>query len=257
MELVKKELRMELLHLSQYSVQDARLEYERITKFSGVPSSKLVRNEAVQFQNFLKSRKKDFTALSQGLRCTRSECMIHYYNWKRKHAYQQYKSEWKADYCMICDDGGELIVCDGCSRAFHGACVGLKRIPAGTWACPTCAKSRSRSTKDAPRVGIPAAAQVSSPSSPSLSGTNSRAYASAHGQESMNDDDDDEVACTQSSQSSPWTPKQIMPVDNSANQIRDKRKRIDFGSSLSQGTAAHMMSPASSKVDEVEEVQDP
>jgi hypothetical protein len=79
----------------------------------------------------------------------------------------------------------------------------------------------------------------------------------------MKDDGDDEVASTQSSESSfspasqisPWTPKQIVPIDNSAAQIPDKRKRLDFGSSPSRGTAAHMLSPAGSKVDEVETVK--
>lgn len=257
---------MELLHLSHYSVQDARLEYERITKFSGEPSTKLSRHEAALFQDFIESHRKDFTALSQGLRCTKSECMIHYYNWKRKQEYQQYKKEWKADYCMICDDGGELLVCDGCSRAYHGACVGIRRIPEGAWNCPACVKSRSSSTAETPQeVGITAAAQVSSHSSPSLSRTSPPARASADGHGIMNDNGDDEVASTRSSESSfsptsqtsPWTPKKIMPINNSAYQVPGKRKRIDFGSSPSQGTAAQMLSPTGSKVDEVEEVQAP
>jgi hypothetical protein len=265
-ELSKKELLMELLHLSDYSVQDARLEYERITKFAGEPSSRFSRHEAAQFQDFLKSHRKDFTALSQGLRCTRSECMIHYYNWKRQQEYQRYKKEWKADYCMICEDGGELLICDGCNRAYHGACAGVRRVPEGAWVCPACAKSLSSSTEDAPpNVGIPTANQVSSQTSPSLSRKSFLVHASANGHEIMNDDGDNEVPSTQSSgssfsptsQTSPWTPKTIISIDNSANRLSGKRKRIDFGSSLSQGTAAHLLlSPAGSKVDEVEEVEE-
>ena len=259
---------MQLLHLSDYSVQDARLEYERIIKFSGERSPRFSRYEAAQFQDFLKSHRKDFTVLSQGLRCTRSECMIHYYNWKRKQEYQQYKKEWKTDYCMICDDGGELLVCDGCSRAYHRACVGVRRIPVGTWVCPTCAKSLSSSTKDAPlEVGIPAAAQVSSQISPSLSRARFPVHASANGRGIMSDDGNDKVPFTSTqssesslsptSQTSPWTPKKIMPINNCANQLPGKRKRINFGSSPSRGTAAHLLSPAGSKVDEVEVVQVP
>ncbi|KAL8125871.1 hypothetical protein AgCh_013249 [Apium graveolens] len=42
------------------------------------------------------------------------------------------------DMCAVCGDGGELIVCDGCPRAFHAACLGSECIPAGHWHCPHC-----------------------------------------------------------------------------------------------------------------------
>ncbi|XP_055975621.1 autoimmune regulator [Sorex fumeus] len=44
------------------------------------------------------------------------------------------------DECAICQDGGELICCDGCPRAFHLACLSppLLEIPSGTWRCTEC-----------------------------------------------------------------------------------------------------------------------
>ncbi|NXQ85363.1 AIRE regulator, partial [Nyctibius grandis] len=47
------------------------------------------------------------------------------------------------DECAACGDGGELICCDGCPRAFHLACLvpPLPRVPSGTWRCGSCVGS--------------------------------------------------------------------------------------------------------------------
>ncbi|XP_058779758.1 uncharacterized protein LOC131653585 [Vicia villosa] len=42
------------------------------------------------------------------------------------------------DLCSICQDGGDLLCCDGCPRAFHIDCVPLPCIPSGTWYCKYC-----------------------------------------------------------------------------------------------------------------------
>ncbi|NXG73074.1 AIRE regulator, partial [Baryphthengus martii] len=44
------------------------------------------------------------------------------------------------DECAACGDGGELICCDGCPRAFHLTCLvpPLPRVPSGTWQCGSC-----------------------------------------------------------------------------------------------------------------------
>uniref|UniRef100_A0A8D2DZE3 Autoimmune regulator n=1 Tax=Sciurus vulgaris TaxID=55149 RepID=A0A8D2DZE3_SCIVU len=46
--------------------------------------------------------------------------------------------------CALCRDGGELICCDGCPRAFHLACLSppLREIPSGTWRCSCCLQGR-------------------------------------------------------------------------------------------------------------------
>ncbi|KAF8397526.1 hypothetical protein HHK36_016444 [Tetracentron sinense] len=42
------------------------------------------------------------------------------------------------DMCTVCGDGGEMILCDGCPRAFHTACLELQDVPEGDWYCPYC-----------------------------------------------------------------------------------------------------------------------
>jgi hypothetical protein len=51
------------------------------------------------------------------------------------------------DVCCLCQDGGDLIVCDGgdnlegCGRNFHVRCIKRKAVPPGDWVCQTCANS--------------------------------------------------------------------------------------------------------------------
>ncbi|CAD5214812.1 unnamed protein product [Bursaphelenchus okinawaensis] len=44
------------------------------------------------------------------------------------------------DYCEICQQGGELLLCDTCPRAFHTVCVDpdMVEAPNGDWSCPHC-----------------------------------------------------------------------------------------------------------------------
>ncbi|KAF5727483.1 hypothetical protein HS088_TW22G01176 [Tripterygium wilfordii] len=40
--------------------------------------------------------------------------------------------------CHYCYNGGNLLCCDGCPRAFHPECLFLPDIPCGTWYCKFC-----------------------------------------------------------------------------------------------------------------------
>ncbi|KAL3579638.1 hypothetical protein D5086_017473 [Populus alba] len=42
------------------------------------------------------------------------------------------------DLCQICRDGGKLLCCDACPRAFHQECLSLPSIPKGKWYCKYC-----------------------------------------------------------------------------------------------------------------------
>ncbi|KAK6046945.1 protein, SNF2 family [Cooperia oncophora] len=44
------------------------------------------------------------------------------------------------DYCEVCRQGGEIILCDTCPRAYHTVCVDseMEQAPEGEWSCPHC-----------------------------------------------------------------------------------------------------------------------
>ncbi|XP_025021491.1 chromodomain-helicase-DNA-binding protein 3 isoform X4 [Python bivittatus] len=46
------------------------------------------------------------------------------------------------DYCEVCQQGGEIILCDSCPRAYHLVCLDpeLDKAPEGKWSCPHCEK---------------------------------------------------------------------------------------------------------------------
>ncbi|KAM5171040.1 LOW QUALITY PROTEIN: chromodomain-helicase-DNA-binding protein 3 [Mantella aurantiaca] len=46
------------------------------------------------------------------------------------------------DYCEVCQQGGEIILCDTCPRAYHLVCLEpeLEKAPQGKWSCPHCEK---------------------------------------------------------------------------------------------------------------------
>lgn len=45
------------------------------------------------------------------------------------------------DMCAVCGDRGELIICDGCPRAFHADCLGVDGVSSEDWQCPFCRDS--------------------------------------------------------------------------------------------------------------------
>lgn len=145
-EMIKKECLMMLLHLFDYNVTRAQEEYLRIREFGGEPTSKLTKEQAHVLEDLLHHQKKDFSSLAEKMNRSKSDCMIHYYNWKSRSAdYPRLKAEWKNDFCVVCDDGGDLLVCDGCERAYHLGCLKppLSHIPEGDWFCPRCVDRRT------------------------------------------------------------------------------------------------------------------
>nr|XP_043609633.1 uncharacterized protein LOC122581466 [Erigeron canadensis] len=43
------------------------------------------------------------------------------------------------EFCWVCKESGELLLCDSCTSSYHLSCIGLQRIPKSShWFCPTC-----------------------------------------------------------------------------------------------------------------------
>ncbi|GAA6234494.1 autoimmune regulator isoform X1 [Lates japonicus] len=75
------------------------------------------------------------------------------------------------DECAVCKDGGELICCDGCPRAFHLTCLDppLISIPSGTWQCDWCCGNRVKREE----AQLPLQALVAQPQQTNTTSSNS------------------------------------------------------------------------------------
>ena len=86
------------------------------------------------------------TSLNRGL--------IHYYSTYKagegRGSYLRQKKRWEqSDECEKCGDGGDLLCCDGCIRAYHLECVDppLEEVPEGEWFCPKCQEEKKSGVK--------------------------------------------------------------------------------------------------------------
>jgi hypothetical protein len=50
------------------------------------------------------------------------------------------------DDCIECGDGGKLMCCESCPRAYHPQCVEFRGVPGGDWWCPTCLRASKAGT---------------------------------------------------------------------------------------------------------------
>uniref|UniRef100_A0A8C2T9V4 Chromodomain helicase DNA binding protein 5 n=1 Tax=Coturnix japonica TaxID=93934 RepID=A0A8C2T9V4_COTJA len=62
------------------------------------------------------------------------------------------------DYCEVCQQGGEIILCDTCPRAYHMVCLDpdMEKAPEGKWSCPHCVSGLVGHEADRACVKIPA-----------------------------------------------------------------------------------------------------
>ncbi|KAL1813247.1 hypothetical protein ACET3Z_023312 [Daucus carota] len=65
------------------------------------------------------------------------------------------------DLCIICADGGDLLLCDGCPRSFHRECASLQTVPRGKWYCKFCHNMFQRERFVAHNANALAAGRVS------------------------------------------------------------------------------------------------
>jgi hypothetical protein len=48
------------------------------------------------------------------------------------------------DYCYICNNGGNVLCCDSCSKVAHLKCLKLRTEPTGDWHCMDCLEKQTR-----------------------------------------------------------------------------------------------------------------
>lgn len=172
MKLEEQEMRMKILHSCRYDVSLAIEEYHRLQMFGWEEDIAWTRYETIQLERHLKSANvKDFTKIAKKMQRSRSECLVQYYRWKSTApAYAELKKYWremnrrqeKNDYCCVCGDGGDLLVCDRCDDPYHLGCLkpSLNAIPAGDWFCPKCVPKK-RSLLGSPTSRIPGSSPLS------------------------------------------------------------------------------------------------
>ncbi|KAF8110566.1 hypothetical protein N665_0081s0001 [Sinapis alba] len=73
---------------------------------------------------------------------------------------RKYSANVNDDLCVICADGGNLLRCDSCPRAFHIECVSLPSIPRGNWHCKYCEKNSKSETVGEYNVNASAPGQL-------------------------------------------------------------------------------------------------
>ena len=54
------------------------------------------------------------------------------------------------NYCEVCQQGGEIMLCDTCPRAYHLVCFDpeLDEVPEGNWSCPQCETFLNSQTRE-------------------------------------------------------------------------------------------------------------
>jgi len=177
---------MEILHACGYDVAAAKSYLGREVAEQGLCCSSIwSTSKLLLFEKCLKEgfeeesggSAKDFTRLSKTLEQAPGECMVQYYLWKsRSRDYLSMKKKWRKssvlvdpsmkhrkhnDDCVVCHDGGILVLCDQCDNAYHRHCLSppLIDLPRGEWYCPKCVLKKGT-------VGSLHVAAAAAPSSP-------------------------------------------------------------------------------------------
>ncbi|KAL7535103.1 hypothetical protein ACHAXR_006267 [Thalassiosira sp. AJA248-18] len=113
----------------------------------GMPLSQ---DEQDAFNEAIKQNRKQWPKIAKAVGTSLNRCLIHYYSTYKagdgRGHYLQRKKQWEqSDECEVCNDGGDLLCCDGCINAYHVGCIKppLKEIPVGQWFCGECEKKKA------------------------------------------------------------------------------------------------------------------
>ncbi|GKY93524.1 hypothetical protein MPSEU_000319800 [Mayamaea pseudoterrestris] len=140
-------LKMEALHLSGYNIQKAKAYMQSHSDAVHATSINLTEEEETKFLQLLlddTNPKKQLHRISKTLGLPMRKVLIQYYRWKKSYpsSYKVLKAK-EADECAKCHDGGDLVLCDKCNKAYHWKTCLLKPLefpPAQDeiWHCDNC-----------------------------------------------------------------------------------------------------------------------
>ncbi|NXL83378.1 CHD5 protein, partial [Alectura lathami] len=111
-------------------------------RFGGIPSKRKKGSSSEEEER----EESDFDSASINSSSVRSECSAglgkrgkRRRKKKRMEDGDGYETDHQ-DYCEVCQQGGEIILCDTCPRAYHLVCLDpeLEKAPEGKWSCPHC-----------------------------------------------------------------------------------------------------------------------
>uniref|UniRef100_A0A8C9ER20 Chromodomain-helicase-DNA-binding protein 4 n=1 Tax=Pavo cristatus TaxID=9049 RepID=A0A8C9ER20_PAVCR len=104
------------------------------------PKTKKVAPLKIKLGGFGSKRKRSSKAFICALRCSNSSSPCAGEE-DSTVAVDGYETDHQ-DYCEVCQQGGEIILCDTCPRAYHMVCLDpdMEKAPEGKWSCPHCEK---------------------------------------------------------------------------------------------------------------------
>lgn len=155
----KKEMGMRALHRLDYHIRDAETFTNDLMSWY---RKEWTKKEKEKFNITIWNSRKNFREITKATGRSYADCIVYYLSvYKKTNDYQQLKKirvaereKFKAEYgidetCEVCDEGGQLLVCEICERGYHLGCLNppLSSIPAGAWFCPRCLTERITNLK--------------------------------------------------------------------------------------------------------------
>ena len=142
----------EMIHASSNKDGEATTSTQHHNTHLLLEGTPLTQNERTTFNDAIDEHDKQWPKIAKAVGTTSGRCLIHYYSQykcgEERERYLEKKKQWEqSDYCEICDDGGDLLCCDGCPVAYHKDCIQLRDIPEGNWYCPECNAKRNVTEK--------------------------------------------------------------------------------------------------------------
>jgi len=147
----KKEKFLVELHKNNYSLENAS---EILEKIKPTDCSDWTWEEKEKFHLEIFRQRKDLKALCVVMNKDMGDILSYYLGkYKKSDHYRLLKtvlieeriekansSLHQMDQCAICEDGGNLLICDGCESEWHMTCTrpALQSIPEGHWECDIC-----------------------------------------------------------------------------------------------------------------------